>query len=91
MDEYIYDGENESLQKILELSEEKVKIICHKCKNELLILHNWRDSLKYNKRPGIYWPINEKHLCIWFIMSDRREELWRRFYQRQEERKNENY
>ncbi|HBE16480.1 MAG TPA: hypothetical protein DEG17_15420 [Cyanobacteria bacterium UBA11149] len=88
MNTFTYDGTPENSQKAMELYAQGVRLLCHKCNAEVLVLNNWDSASKYNKRPGIYCPVNEKHICVWFITSERREEFWRRFYEFQKEREN---
>jgi hypothetical protein len=85
MDNFTYDGKSENLQVVLNLHSHGGKALCYKCNAELLVLPDWVSANKYGKRPGIYCPVNEKHICTWFIFSNQHQEVWRRFEQLQEE------
>lgn len=84
MNQFTYYGISKDLEKALKVHSQGGKVICHKCGAELLILNDWKSALNdgHGRRPGIYCPVNEKHVCSWFILSDRHDEVWRRFYER---------
>jgi hypothetical protein len=88
MDEFIYyNPSSDDSQKVIDLSHQGTRILCYKCKSELQVVSNWEAAKKFQKRPGIYCPVSEKHVCVWFHLADERERVWERFNQLQEEKK----
>jgi hypothetical protein len=79
MNTFVYNGKSENLQKALDMHSQGGQVLCHQCGTQLLVLPDWESAIKYEKRPGIYCIVSEKHICQWFFLSDRRRELWRRF------------
>jgi hypothetical protein len=87
MDTFIYKPLECETQSVLDLHYQGTKIVCYECNAELLIIPNWESEAvkKYQRRPGIYCPVNENHVCVWFHLDDKSKELWRRFHERREE------
>lgn len=83
---FVYDGKSENLQKALDIHDQCGQVLCHHCGTQLLVFPDWQSASKHEKRPGIYCPVSEKHIYQCFILSDRHEEVWRRFNQWKEDR-----
>ncbi|MEA5472331.1 hypothetical protein [Spirulina sp. 06S082] len=79
MNTFVYDGNNEDIQKVINLNSEGKKVLCYKCGAELLIISNMEDEKKYRKKSGIYCTADESHIKIWFALSQPRREFWRKF------------
>lgn len=79
MEVFVYNGDNISLQQLLELNSKGAKILCSKCGAELLIICGVESEKKYKKKSGIYCTINEQHIRQWFSLAEPRQEFWRRF------------
>jgi hypothetical protein len=59
---YVYDGSPESLAKVSELYPTGTKILCPVCHAELIVALDIAAANKYKVHPGIYCPVNTKHM-----------------------------
>jgi len=79
MKTFVYDGKGENLQKILEINSSGGKVLCYKCNAELVIISDSESARKNKMKPGIYCPVNYKHIYQIFILTEPFEEFRRRF------------
>lgn len=79
MENFIYDGKGEKLQKALEVHSSGGRVLCYKCNTELLIVSESESAKKYKMRPGIYCPVSQKHIYQFLILAEPFEEFRKRF------------
>ena len=66
MERYIYRGSAESLAKALELHGKGIPVYCPICEAPLKILATREEAGGEQRHPGIYCPVDERHVLELF-------------------------
>jgi hypothetical protein len=61
MEDFIFDGASENLQKALDVNASGGKGLCPRCGAELIIISNRAEANQKGCSPGILCPVNRKH------------------------------
>ncbi|MBD2180091.1 hypothetical protein [Aerosakkonema funiforme] len=59
METFIFDGKGANLQKAIDVQSRGGRVLCPKCKNELIIATG-----------TIYCPVSQKHLCCFWTTTE---------------------
>jgi len=65
----IYNSSIELLMKIMESSPEELCILCPHCQSELIFASTWEDAKRLAIHPGIYCPLDRKHVASMFELQ----------------------
>jgi hypothetical protein len=82
MEDFIYDGSHEAFKELTELQTKGAKILCHRCKAELIVALDLVSANKFGVHPGIYCPVNPAHVYELVELADVRRNFWKRFESR---------
>jgi RNase P subunit RPR2 len=74
--EHVYNIKTDNTAQILELHNQGYKILCPKCKSELLVVPDKEAAIRHQTRPGIYCTVNQNHICQWFVLASERRKFW---------------
>lgn len=74
-----YDDATNNTDEVVKLHSKGVKVVCYKCGTELLVLPDRESAAKHQKRPGIYCPVSEEHVCVWFGLISSRNKFWQEY------------
>jgi hypothetical protein len=88
-EEYIFDDALDSTEKIFDLYSHGVKILCPRCRSELLIVPDRESAVKNKTKPGIYCLTNTNHVCRWLVIASESRNFWDRFHQKMQENTND--
>ncbi len=70
MEDFIFDGASENLQKALDVNTNGGKVLCPRCGAELIIIANRAEANQKRCSPGILCPANRKHMEIAFALQE---------------------
>ena len=70
MEDFIFDGASENLQKALDVNTSGGKVLCPRCGAELIIMANRAAANQKGCSPGILCPVNRKHMEIAFALQE---------------------
>jgi hypothetical protein len=80
--EHIFNDALDNTDKIFELYLGGAKILCPRCKSELLVVSNHESAVKNKTKPGIYCPQNTSHVCRWLISASEHRKFWNNFQEK---------
>jgi hypothetical protein len=83
----IYGTDTDDLEEILGVHQQGGKVLCPICNSDLLVIDSWESASPYQKRPGVYCLVSEDHVHSTFLLADRHDEVWRRFEERMQLRR----
>lgn len=72
---YKVDGRNADYKELLKLHEQGYKLICDKCNSELIVAVTQEEANNLGVVPGIYCPLDSKHLHIHVYLKDVRDKI----------------
>lgn len=82
----VYDVETSRASEIIKLHEQGHQILCPVCHSELLVLTTLEEAAQqYTGRPGIFCPVSEEHVAVFFWLSEPKKKVWSQFKQWKEE------
>ncbi len=82
----VYELKTSQSQEIVRLHNQGHKILCPVCHSELLVLETLEEAAQqYTGRPGIFCPVSENHVAVFFWLNEPREKVWNKFRQWKEQ------
>jgi hypothetical protein len=70
MEDFIFDGASENLQKALDVNAIGGRVLCPRCGSELIIIANRAEANQKGCRSGILCPVNKKHMERTFALQE---------------------
>lgn len=73
---YTYDRTPESLRKVFELHGTDTHVLCPVCNADLILAVDGEDVRRYKVHPGIYCPVNPRHVYVMVELTSIRDDFW---------------
>ncbi|MFO0790180.1 MAG: hypothetical protein U0805_12075 [Pirellulales bacterium] len=79
VDEVVYDGSAEQFAQLPTLLKEGKRILCRRCRSELIIALDLETANRLKVHTGVYCPKNSSHVCILIELVDARRKILKFF------------
>ena len=66
----IYDSKQHNIVSIIELHNRGVELLCRWCHSPLIVALTREDANKHKVHPGVFCPLDRKHLTILAELTD---------------------